>query len=206
VELDHVLVAVADLATAAGDFETRYGLSSIEGGRHPAWGTANRIVPLGDSYIELVTVLDATAARDSVLGRWVAEGMSEEGRPIGWAVRTLDIDTVAQRLGLPVRNGSRKNPDGTLIQWRSAGIEQAAAEPALPFFIEWTAGTTLPGRAAINHRAGPARISRLMVDGDATRLKQWLGGQGLPVVVRPGPPAVAGIVVLASAQELVVCA
>ena len=46
-EIDHVLIAVADLAAAAQEIETRYGLASIEGGRHPDWGTADRIVPLG---------------------------------------------------------------------------------------------------------------------------------------------------------------
>ncbi|HEY3524215.1 MAG TPA: VOC family protein [Candidatus Limnocylindrales bacterium] len=39
VEIDHVLVAAPDLATAAADF-ARSGLASIEGGRHAAWGTA----------------------------------------------------------------------------------------------------------------------------------------------------------------------
>ena len=55
-ELDHVLIAVADLAAAAREIEARHGLASIDGGRHPAWGTANRIVPLGDSYLELVAL------------------------------------------------------------------------------------------------------------------------------------------------------
>jgi hypothetical protein len=43
--------------------EGRYGLASIEGGRHPGWGTANRIIPLGDAYIELVTVVDDEEAQ-----------------------------------------------------------------------------------------------------------------------------------------------
>ena len=46
-ELDHVLIAVTDLEAAAREFEARHGLSSVEGGRHRDWGTANRIVPLG---------------------------------------------------------------------------------------------------------------------------------------------------------------
>ncbi|HEY8839814.1 MAG TPA: VOC family protein [Candidatus Dormibacteraeota bacterium] len=50
--LDHVLIAVADLAAAAREIEARHGLASIDGGRHSAWGTANRIVPVGDSYLE----------------------------------------------------------------------------------------------------------------------------------------------------------
>src|SRR5207253_9345067 len=54
VELDHVLIAVDDLAAAARELEARHGLASIRGGRHPGWGTANRIVPLGQTYLELV--------------------------------------------------------------------------------------------------------------------------------------------------------
>ena len=38
--LDHLVIAVSDLAAPTG-------YESIEGGRHPGWGTANRIVPLG---------------------------------------------------------------------------------------------------------------------------------------------------------------
>ena len=72
IELDHVLVAVADLAKAGQEFVERHGLASIEGGRHPAWGTANRIVPLGDSYLELIAVVDAAKAgpkRRRAMGR-----------------------------------------------------------------------------------------------------------------------------------------
>jgi len=51
VELDHVLIAVTDLESAAEAFDERFGLASVEGGRHPAWGTANRIVPLGSKSL-----------------------------------------------------------------------------------------------------------------------------------------------------------
>lgn len=144
VELDHVLIAVADLATAAREIEARHGLNSIEGGRHPAWGTANRIVPLGDSYLELVAVVDAAKAAESVFGRWVASGAFSTIRLLGWAVRTSQLDQVARRLAVHVHAGSRATPGGDLLQWRSAGIDQAAAEPSLPFFIEWGPQTRLP--------------------------------------------------------------
>ncbi len=42
-----MLIGVADLAAAALELEAHCGLASVEGGRHPGWGTANRIVPLG---------------------------------------------------------------------------------------------------------------------------------------------------------------
>src|SRR5438132_3854521 len=71
-DLDHVLIAVADLASAGREIETRHGLASVEGGRHPGWGTANRIVPLGEAYLELIAVSDEAEAAQSPFGSWVA--------------------------------------------------------------------------------------------------------------------------------------
>jgi hypothetical protein len=203
VELDHVLIAVTDLAAAARDYEDRYGLASVEGGRHPAWGTANRIVPLGTSYLELIGVVDPVAAADSTVGRWVAGGASRPGRPLGWAVRTGRLEELARRLGLAVHDGSRVAPGGAVLRWRSAGIDQAAAEPPLPFFIQWGAGTRLPGTAAVAHPAAPAGIARLLLDGDPGRLAGWLGEHGLPIFVRPGRPAVAAIILATATGEIV---
>src|ERR1700682_1916265 len=106
-ELDHVLIAVVDLAEAGREIEVRHGLASIEGGRHPAWGTANRIVPLGDSYLELIGVVDPVKAATNPFGQWVASRASSPPRALGWAVRTSQLDEIARRLHLDVREGSR---------------------------------------------------------------------------------------------------
>ena len=201
-ELDHVLLAVTDLAAAARDIQARCGLASVEGGRHPGWGTANRIVPFGTHYLELIAVVDRAAA-DSGVARWVSSAASDLGRPLGWAVRTGKLDQVARRLGLTVGTGSRTTPSGEVLRWRSAGIDQAAAEPSLPFFIEWEAGTALPGATAIDHAAAPAAVAKLILQGDPDRLTAWLGDHALPVVVRPGRPAVAAIVLSTARGEIV---
>ena len=201
-ELDHVLIAVPDLAAAARQIEARYGLASIEGGRHPGWGTANRIIPLGDTYLELIAVVDEAEAAKSTFGRWVAG--SKSGKPLGWAVRTQELDEVAARLGLTVSANSRTDHSGRRLQWRVAGVEQAAADRALPFFLEWGEGTPLPGRAEASHRAGSIEIAGLELHGDADRVAAWVGGQRLPITVRPGAPAVASITLAGSAGEFVV--
>jgi hypothetical protein len=203
VELDHVLIAVTDLATAAREIQERYGLGSVEGGHHPGWGTANRIVPLGTSYLELIAVVDQQAAADTIVGRWVAGGASPPGRPLGWAVRTGKLDAIARRLGLSVSAGSRVAPTGEVLRWRSAGIEQAAIDCSLPFFIEWERGMRLPGNTAVAHSAAPAGISKLLLQGDPSRLAAWLGNHTLPIVVRAGSPAVAAIVLSSATGEIV---
>jgi hypothetical protein len=201
-QLDHVLIAVADLAAAGRKIEVRHSLASIDGGRHPAWGTANRIVPLGDSYLELVTVVDPDRAAENAFGRWVASGVST-ARPLGWAVRTSQLDELARRLELAVHVGSRTTPGGDQLRWRSAGIDQAAAEPSLPFFIEWGSQTQFPGRVAIHHRAGTARIATLALTANSGRLDDWLGHHQLPIVVRAGKPAVNTIHISSDAGEII---
>ena len=101
--IDHVLIPVDDLAAAGAIVKAMYGLTSIEGGRHPGWGTANLVVPLGDAYVELVAVVDRDAAALSAFGRWILA--ATPGQPLGWAVRTRAIAEVGQRLGLSNHGG-----------------------------------------------------------------------------------------------------
>ena len=196
-------MAVTDLAAAAAQLEGRFGLASVEGGRHPAWGTANRIVPLGESYLELVAVEDEIAAATSTFGRWVGAMRSPSGRLIGWAVRTTDLDGVARRLDLGISDGSRLDPSGVELRWRGAGLEAASAEPALPFFIEWDPRSPHPGRLNAAHRTGEVTLARLELTADPVRLAAWLGEGWLPIVVRPGAPAVTRVVLRAREREIV---
>jgi Glyoxalase-like domain len=191
VEIDHVLIAVADLDGAARELEARYGLRSTAGGRHPGWGTANRIVPLGDAYLELVAVVDPAEALESGFGRWVAAAEPRAGRLLGWAVRTDNLSARAERLGLRVVDGARKTTDGRTLRWRLAGVEEAAAEPALPFFIEWGAGTPHPGATVLADH----RIAEVQLSADRPRLDAWLGPHELPIRVEDGAPAITGVVI-----------
>jgi Glyoxalase-like domain len=187
-ELDHVLVAVDDLDAAAEEVEERHALASVEGGRHQGLGTANRIVPLGETYLELVAVVDEAEAANSGFGSWVAGGV--QPRLLGWCVRTDDLDGVADRLGLTIADGARARPDGTVLRWRMAGLERSADEPSLPFFIEWRAGTPYPGEAL----AQSATIGKLRLQGDPGRIAQWVDGANHPLAVSAGRPAILGAV------------
>jgi len=197
--IDHVVLPVADLALAAAELETRYGLASIEGGRHPAWGTANRIVPLGDTYVELVAVTDPETAANSAFGMWIAD--ATPGQPLGWAVRTDAIEAVGRRLDLPVVAGSRATPGGELITWRSAGVDVAVREPGLPFFIQWGDGVSLPGAATARHPGGPARLTGLVLSGDPARLEEWLGEHDQPLSVIPGHSGLLTVLVTQGDRE-----
>jgi Glyoxalase-like domain len=190
VELDHILLAVRDLDEAAEHLEREHGLTSYVGGNHPAWGTGNRIVPLGDSYLELIAVVDEATAAATEVGRWVAAGAGARGAPIGWAVRPDDLDATAERLGIAAFEGSRARPDGTTLRWRMAGSDRAFATPALPWFIDWEDRATHPGAA---QRSVAARVVRIELEGSSSALEAWLGPNDLPLDVRDGTAGLVAV-------------
>jgi hypothetical protein len=177
--IDHAIWATRDLDAAAERFE-RDGLSGAGGGRHDGLGTHNRIVPLGGGYLELLAVADPQEAAGSALGRRVAA--ASEGW-LGWAVVVDDVDAVAARLGTEVSTLSRQG-----FSARLTAVEEALAEPALPFFLERSAETPDPGESAEH-----GGLTWVEVAGDAARLREWLGGAGLPVRVQPGEPALLAV-------------
>jgi hypothetical protein len=184
---------VRDPAKAGARLAARYGLFSQEGGRHPGWGTSNRIIPLGAGvYLELVGVVDAREAARSPFGRWVTAMTGAEPRPFGWAVRSPDIDVTARHLGLRVVEGSRQRPDGTILRWRVAGVDEAQREPALPFFLDWDAGSEHPGTLAPGLDA--VAVTELHLRGDSGRIGEWLGSHDMPLTIQRGAPAVTRVV------------
>ena len=200
--LDHLVLGVADLDDAAAVLLDEHGLVALPGGHHPRWGTANRIVPLGSCYLELVAVVDPHVAATSAFGSWVAD-MAARRSDWGWAVRTTDIASTAGRLGLDVVPGSRVTPAGIELSWQLAGVPASDADRTLPFFIQWGGGTPLPGTAYADHPAGDVRVSAIDVQTDAAELGRWLDYAALPVTVRPGRRGITRVELAAGTGSIV---
>jgi Glyoxalase-like domain len=180
--IDHVVVVVADLDAAARRYQQDYGLASVAGGRHPGHGTANRIVPLGGSYIELMAVVDRAEAAASPLGTW-AEGRraSAPGAPALLCLRANDIEATAGRVGDRPSRMTRTRPDGVELVWHLVGLDAALGD-GLPFFIQWSVpDRDHPGRASVDHPRAPDGIDWVELGGDERRLAAWLGPHDLPI-------------------------
>lgn len=202
--IDHVVCAVPDLDAAADRFRRDHGLDSAPGGRHAGWGTANRIVPLGHDYIELIAVEDEAVAAGTRFGRAVLERAQGGGGWLAICVSTDDLDAVAGRLGLDVIAGARERPDGTEVRWRSAGLEDPRREPFLPFFISWGAAESHPGRLRAGHGVHATGIARIDVQGDDRSLRSWLGGDDLPIRVMDAGARVVSVTLATHAGQLVI--
>jgi Glyoxalase-like domain len=185
--IDHVVLAVHDLEASAERLWEEHGLRFEPGGRHPGWGTANMIAPLGHDYVELLGVVDEEVGSRTVLGRTLMELSADGDRWFSVCVADEDIDATATRLGLTVRPGARTRPDGTEVRWRGAGIEERGEELWLPFFIAWDVPPELhPGAAPAAHRAPVEGIGWVEVAGDEGRLRDWLEDGEVPIRVVPG--------------------
>jgi Glyoxalase-like domain len=202
--IDHVIYAVDDLEAAGASLFEREGLASVPGGRHQGWGTANRVVPLGESYLELVAVVDADEAEGSDFGRGVLSGVTEDRPLVGWVVATDDIDAVAKRLDLDVERRSRERADGSTLSWKLAGMSRAMETGAYPFFIEWDGPAEgRPGAAKAEHEAEPRGIAWVEVTGEAEDLREWLGDADLPVRITEGEPAMVRAAIETAGGEIV---
>jgi hypothetical protein len=168
--VDHVVYGVRDLDAAGERLARDLGLSSVPGGVHPGLGTANRLIGLGDSYLELL----AGALVDSLLG-------DGPDALLGWMVRTDDIEAEAARLGLEVIPMSRSRPDGVELRWRLAGW---GLRGPLPVFIQWDTPWE-PG--------GDARLEWVEVAVDPASLAEWVGDAELPVRFAEGTPGVHAV-------------
>ena len=194
--LDHVVYAARDLEVAAERWRRDLGLDAVDGGRHERWGTANRIVPLGEQYLEIVAVVDPATAEWTSFGRAVA---SRARAGEGWlmpVVATDDLDGLATRLGLEIVDGARRLPDGRELRWRSAGLEDPRRAAWMPFFISWDVPAELhPARARAGHGLRVDAITAIDIAGDEERLRSWLGtDDGLPFRLTPGNEGVRGVV------------
>ena len=160
IDLDHVILATPDLDGTGSRLESEHRLPSVPGGRHAGLGTENRIVPLGEAYVELVGVADRDEASANAFGSWVLQQIEGGEAWIGWCVRTDDLDAVRARLGLDAQAMSRSRPDGLELRWRLAGLERAREEPWRQFFIQWDfPEEEQPGRAGGEEHATDAPIA-----------------------------------------------
>lgn len=190
--IDHLVICLPNLAEAAQVFLAAHHLVAVEGGRHPGHGTANLIVPLGVSYLELVSVVEADEGGDSPFGRWVKTRSQRHEPTDALCLRTDDMTGVCQPRGLEPFSMSRVRPDGKTLEWSIAGLDEALTE-GMQFFIEWhTPATYHPGR----DDASPGQTARSVsveLSGDVGRLADWVGG--VPDIdVVGGPPAISSAV------------
>lgn len=194
--LDHLVVAVVSPEAAEIELERVVGLACSGGGRHPLWGTHNRLAWLGDTYVELIGVFDPSLTASGAVSRAVAEALAQAGRrDAGLVTFAVASDGAAGDLARLRAGGSdlsdlesrsRTRPDGEVVRWR-ATFPPVLGPGEPPFLIdhelvgaEWGDAARVDRARQVHPVGGAARVSAielpcLDVAGAATRFGRTLG-------------------------------
>ena len=182
--LDHLVIAVKDLAAAAHSYE-RAGFTVVAGGRHPE-ASHNALVTFADgAYIELLAFFEA-----SPVHRWW-RALEQGGGLIDFCLASTDLEADAaafRRAGVDITDpepGARARPDGYQLRWLLAK-PKGADRGVAPFLIhdETPRAERVPRAPA--HANGVSGIGTVTVAVQDTRAAgRWyesvLGKPGEPV-------------------------
>src|ERR1700730_11148094 len=135
--IDHIIIGVQDLEKAAAQFGQNLGLLASGGGIHTTGGTANRIIVIGDSYIELIAVRAPGEAQQSMVDR-LAKGegylnvvlASNDIQAEGAAMRQRGITIIGPK------SGQLRSADGRSRSWSRIDVEQSVLAQHYPFLIQ----------------------------------------------------------------------
>ena len=135
--IDHIIIGVNNLEQATTLFTQKLGLAVSGGGIHPTGGTANRIIVIGDTYLELIAVHTPAEAQESMLGRLaIREGY------LNFVLASNDIETDSRAManrGVSIIGpapGSLRAVDGRTRGWSRTNIERPDLAQRYPFIIQ----------------------------------------------------------------------
>jgi len=144
--LDHILLGCSDLDQGIDFVHQHTGVKAAFGGVHPGRGTCNALLALGERrYLEIIA---PDPQQPDVPDSFGLLRLTEP-RLITWAAHPGEIQAFANRLakaGIVAEGptpGSRKRPDGRLLQWKTLNLKDDA-HGLLPFFIEWSPSSPHP--------------------------------------------------------------
>lgn len=180
-EIDHLVVAAADLDSGAAWLEARLGVPLAPGGRHAAMGTHNRLLKLGPRlYLELIAIDPAAPAPGRP--RWfglddpvLRERLAERPRLIHWVARGEDIAAAGAEI-LDMARGD--------FRWR-IGVPADGRLPGaglLPSLIQWLSTTHPADRLP---EAGCALMKLEGFHPEPARIRGALAALGLEEVLAP---------------------
>ncbi|MGV3487323.1 MAG: VOC family protein [Tuberibacillus sp.] len=175
-QLDHIVHVTGDPLDAVKDMQ-KLGFHALAGGEHENWGTQNGLCYFGLTYIEFLGIKHLHIAEkvndNTLITQLVAEREHGLAR---LALRVNNIDKAAdhfKRLGVRVIGpvpGSRKQLDGSLLEWAMLFIEDGGSDRfRLPFIIDWKRSDTerkqqLTDRGLVaRHPVGDVRISDIVL-------------------------------------------
>lgn len=207
--LDHILLGCRDLDEGIEFVEKQTGVRAAFGGVHPGRGTRNALLSLSEKhYLEIIA---PDPDQSEVPDRLGLQKFAEP-RIVGWAAHPGNLDEFASRLRAAnvafdgPTPGSRKRPDGHLLEWKTVNLRDDF-HGLLPFFIEWSRNSLHPSADApaackifdfqlattdtqeLERRCNRLELDVRIVSGDRNRIDaSILSSKGIVVLSSQKPP------------------
>lgn len=182
--LDHIAISAETLDAGADWVEMALGVPLAGGGQHPHMGTHNRLLSLGDLYLEVIAT-DPDAPKPGHLRWFDLDHFRGPPRLTNWICRTDDLD--AALAAAPKGTGTATDLARGDYRWRFAvpASGKLPFDDRFPALIQWQ-GDLHPARALRDHGI---RLTRLEITHpEAPALKAALQGLSDPrVVIGLGP-------------------
>ncbi len=156
-ELDHLVVAAADLEEGVARLQTLTGVEATYGGPHPGIGTHNALLSLGAStYLEVIAIDPSQPEPSHPRPFGLEPGLAPT--LVGVAIHPVDPESIEEVVARMVGAGfdpgavssmGRVRPDGVELTWRltRSKATSAGADLGLPFVIDW-GSTETPAASA----------------------------------------------------------
>jgi len=190
--LDHLVVAAETLAAGVAYVQDTLGVGMAAGGEHPAMATHNRLLSLGETYLEVIAINPDAPAPGGA--RWFAlNAFRGPPRLTNWVARCGDLNA-ALALAPPGAGRPMALARGDL-RWRMAVPDDGLLpfDGAFPGLIEWQ-GSAHPAQHLPG--AGCSLQDLRLTHPDAPQLRDALARYdgGLERCVAPGALAFQAVI------------
>ena len=147
--LDHIAVSAATLEAGADWVETALGVPLAGGGKHPHMGTHNRLLSLGDLYLEVIAI-DPAAAKPAHPRWFDLDHFRGPARLTNWICRTDNLD--AALTTAPNGTGTATDLTRGDYRWRFAvpATGKLPFDDCHPALIQWQ-GELHPAKSLRDH-------------------------------------------------------
>jgi hypothetical protein len=182
--LDHIAISATTLQEGAEWVEAVLGVPLAGGGVHPHMGTHNRLLSLGDLYLEVIAI-DPSAPKPGHPRWFDLDHFRGPPRLTNWICRTDDLEAALSTA--PPGTGTATDLQRGDYRWRFAvpGSGKLPFDDRFPALIQWQ-GDLHPAKSLRDHGIRLIRIE--ITHPQAAALRTALDGLHDPrVVIERGP-------------------
>jgi len=142
--LDHIIIAVENLDEATKNYELLLGCSPVWKGEHKAYGTANSLFNLENTYLELLSAKEEGFGADVI-----NHILSENGEGLsGLVLSTKDahkafttLTSYGYTLGEPADGEGTNDKDSQIRKWKNLFLPPELTRGIFAFLIEHVDGS-----------------------------------------------------------------